>query len=487
MTDKELDKLFREKFEEKDFAFRESSWENAQKVIEQADPAAVDDLMRRKFAAQRFAFKESSWTAAKALVDSMYRGLLIRQWTTRAAVFMGVLGALVISEPVWNASDGNGIDVYGRPAFAELAAVESDNPAPQETVQEPLGTASGINEHHESSQGASATLAVERLASVETSASEKNPSPSKFALAGASSGEGGTNTPSSPGVSDEAADDQNGVMLPVAAEVESPRRDEFSEQNAVVAGGESEEGQQSAETGIEEEETSMIEDAAAAQGQAPAPRPSAPGMLNPISGKSSYFGLAFGARFYEDFASTESGAIQFAPTVGLRYAYMFHPKLSANIGGFYAYRRSTHSAHQFSGASYSFGAHNQTVSLVSTEMHQLEVPLYLRYQVARGHHINFGGYVNATLATKNESVSTTTAPYNADVLVESDEWGHMPGMREMGYGLMFGYDYRINENWQIGFRGQWGLVDWSDDAVFTDSPYDRNKEIKVLLEYRLND
>ncbi|QTN38147.1 outer membrane beta-barrel protein [Cryomorphaceae bacterium] len=487
MTDKELDKLFREKFEEKDFAFRESSWENAQKVIEQTDPAAVDDLMRRKFAAQSFAFKESSWTAAKTLVDSMYRGLLIRQWTTRAAVFMGVLGALVLSEPVWNASNGNGIDVYGRPAIAELAAVDSENTASKEAAQESLATASGEDELTESSQGATTTSAEESIASAENFASEEKSSTSELAFAELGGGEGGTNTPASTELSGEAADDQNGVAFPAATESESPTGEEGSGQNAMAEVSESEEGQQSAETGIEEEVTSVIEDEDDAQGKAPAPRPSAPGMFNPINGKSSYFGLAFGARIYEDFASTETGAIQFAPTVGLRYAYMFHPKLSANIGGFYAYRRSTHSAHQFSGASYSFGAHNQTVSLVSTEMHQLEVPLYLRYQVARGHHINFGGYVNATLATKNESVSTTTAPYSADVLVESDEWGHMPGMREVGYGLMLGYDYRINENWQIGFRGQWGLVDWSDDAVFSDSPYDRNKEIKVLLEYRLND
>lgn len=482
MTDKELDKLFREKFAAQDHEFRESSWDKAKVMIEKEDPAVVDELVRRKFAAQSFTFKESSWVAAKAMVDSMYRGIMLREWTTRIAMFMGVIVLTYGVDSLFSDSIANSGLESGRPAlFVEL---DDSTEKTNTNVESAIESAELVSDDQYASTTPSGTE------------SENKTSSTQYASASGNSGYGGESN-DRPLESDE---NENRSIVAVADhEVESRHRaDEAQnlagiEENSVepvVMEGEAKTGEAQevdAASTVAQEEQELDDDAEETKERRTSPRPSAPGMFNPVRGKSSYFGLSFGGRIYQDFESTYTDEVHISPTVGLRYAYMFHPKLSLNVGTYYSSRRSTHNAHEFTGASYSFGAHKHSMTMVSSVMHQVDVPLYLRYQVARGHHVYAGAYANFTLASKNETVNSTSAPFADEVQVESAEWGHMPGLRKWGYGLVLGYDLRLNENWQIGLRGQWGLVDWSEDEVFVDSPFDRNKEIKLLLEYRLND
>ena len=471
MTYKELDKLFREKFAAVDREFQESSWDKAKALIEKEDPAVVDDLVRRKFAAQRFAFNEGSWIAAKGMVDSMYRRMWIRDIAMRVGVFAAVL-AISFGADSLVSSNVFGIDMpKGRPAVNFVAnEVELDREGLATSETNEAETESGIeneadlkrtDEEFRSVRGPGGGTGTPIATNDEKSTSSGSPSES-IAMAEADGADEDTH---------RAVEVQNGHTV-----VGTPAFDEGVSNETEIA-------EQAEVTELEPEELEEER----GESRPPSARPSAPGMFNPIKGKSSYFGFTMGARVYEDFASAETGQVQISPTVGFRYAYMFHPKLSLNVGALYSYRRSTQTGHEFAGASYSFGAHNHSMKMVSSVMYQADIPLYLRYQVARGHFVYTGGYASITMASKNETASLTTAPYAGDVSNDDVAWGHMPGMRYWGYGVILGYDLRINENWQIGLRGQWGLVDWSEDDVIVDSPYDRNKEIKLLIEYRLND
>ena len=494
MTDKELDKLFREKFAEQDFQFQDSSWEKARALVEAEDPAIVDSFVKGKFAAQEFVFQESSWLKAQSMIQGMYRARFARRAAAAGLVFLVTLFSLSTVDQNFTMTEVLDYPA-GRPAIASRGLNSESSIASEKEVQLGQNLSNETNQADAPKSADSSTansVASSSLASSRPNGRTDNPGPTTKTVGATSSvvanqgatGSGNSNQNPPIVVSIEPLDNQEELGATLISSEVSPESSPEEPQSPEAAGNSSE---NSSETPIEEElvENEPKPEESDEREIVKTPKPSAPGLFNPMKGKSSYFGLSFGVRVYDEFDTRGSAGKRLSPTVGLRYSYMFHPKLSLNVSGMYTYRRSTGSGHNFSGTSYSFGAHQHQLSMVSSEVHQIDFPIYLRYQVARGHFLYGGAYVDVVLASKNTTQSATTAPYSSERHSEGTEWGHMPGMRETDYGLVLGYDYRINENWQIGARFQYGFTDWSDDQVFGNQIYDRNQEIKILLEYRI--
>lgn len=494
MTDKELDKLFREKFAEQDFQYQDSSWDKTRALVEAEDPAVVDSFVKGKFAAQEFVFQESSWLKAQSMIQGMYRARFARRAAAAGLVVLVTLFSLSTVDQNFTMTEV--IDYpAGRPAIAnaELKIELSNGSENEVQVGQKLNDENEQVEVPESMSSSTAnSMASSSSAKSRPNGRTNNPDPTtntagpESSLSSLQESNGTENSIENPPIaeSNDPSENKEGTGATLISSETTPETSAIEPQSSEMA-----------ESIIENSPETLKEDALVDHEQnteeskeheiVRTPKPSAPGLFNPMKGKSSYFGLAFGARIYSEFDSRTNSGQRISPTVGLRYSYMFHPKLSLNVSGLYTFRRSTGSGHNFIGTSYSFGAHQHQLSMVSSEVHQLDFPIYLRYQVARGHFLYSGAYVDVVLASKNTTQSATTAPYSSERHSEGTEWGHMPGILKTDYGLVLGYDYRINENWQIGARIQYGLTDWSDDQVFDAQIYDRNQEIKILLEYRM--
>ena len=492
MTDKELDKLFREKFAQQDFEFQESSWEKAKSLVEAEDPAVVDAFVKNKFAAQEFVFQEASWLKAQSMIRGMYRAQFLRRTAVGGLVFLATFFTLSSVDQVLTMNEVLDYPA-GRPALTvaaelnEVEDIEGSGAIAAETsvLDAETQESSNLNEFPETAQ-AQAPIDSEPSGSI---GDQVLLSETEAIL------EGGSTPSMNPTDSDSGNPPAGQSAALLSSEPESVAipgsDDEFSEPESAEDEVETAVSTKTSENqATEEESVEALEDESALPEEeervvTKSPKPSAPGLFNPMKGKSSYFGLSFGARIYADFDSRGTDGNRISPTVGIRYSYMFHPKLSLNVSGMYTYRSSTGTGHTFTGTSYSFGAHQHNMAMSSSEVHQLDFPVYLRYQVVRGHFLYAGGYLDVVMASKNTTQSATTAPYSNERETEGVEWGHMPGIRETDYGVVLGYDYRINENWQIGVRYQYGLTDWSDNQVFGSETYDRNQDVKILLEYRI--
>lgn len=163
---------------------------------------------------------------------------------------------------------------------------------------------------------------------------------------------------------------------------------------------------------------------------------------------------------------------------GLSVEFAFAENLALRSGLMYSQRSSSGAEIKETSFDYGFGSRYIERTSVSRSTSFLELPISLQFAV-ESHEFELGGYVGYKLlevgATESSIVETNNGTQTEEyrsVITEggADNWD---------YGLQLGYAYRVNENWRITAQALMGL-----DDNFSTQAESMNRHLQLRLGVR---
>lgn len=121
------------------------------------------------------------------------------------------------------------------------------------------------------------------------------------------------------------------------------------------------------------------------------------------------------------------------------------------------------------------GAENNSV--VTKNLHYLQIPFYFNYNIGR-HNIILGMQYAYLLATKSEITDNTS-------LQATPTWNKQSYFATSDLAGVAGYQYMLTEKLNIGARLNYGIFDVTDKQDQSIETFDRNIHFNILLEYKL--
>ncbi|MEX0968441.1 MAG: outer membrane beta-barrel protein [Bacteroidia bacterium] len=172
------------------------------------------------------------------------------------------------------------------------------------------------------------------------------------------------------------------------------------------------------------------------------------------------------------------------PIVGIYFGRLINYFLSINTELNYTSRAGLNADTTMQGKHYSFGLHQEEISVDIKRLHYLELPVYAelrtggRYSVLAGMQ---GTYLLNTSGNVERKVSYATEPTQQSI---EPAWGYTKGFNNYDLQLTIGCKMIMNERASILLRSHYGLLDITSDGHFNNTSVDRNLGLKFLFRYR---
>ncbi|NVK28172.1 MAG: PorT family protein [Flavobacteriia bacterium] len=444
MTEKELEILFRKKFDERTVEFNPAAWEGAERLI------IAGEKRRRR----------------RAIIG----------WSTAASVaaVLGFTAFSVVNSPT-EAVAPNAI-AWPSQSESTVPAIETVSPDNNQADPASMAIDEGTIAEPQSRSGYNEPIAGE---SVEAPAAN---STSEFTVASSSSTTDVEDATTMSVFSEETSLSENQVVQSVV--VQNSTSVQVPSDNDEVRDGEVAESTESSSTGdvnstSRPEETVLTDDAPEEETLAAAEDD------NPIIQRPRHRVMrwSFGLEGGLNVSSMSNGNLDMVPSFygGIPVELAFAENWMIRSGVFYSHRASYGQSEADDYTTYSFGRRTVTKEFTSSRLGYVEMPLTAVYSIGN-HEVELGGYAgmrvlevgNTTSIVDNGIEPATATTYNA-LTTES-------GSAPIDAGLRFGYAYRLTERWRITAYGTMGLLDGYDDP---NSGMNRQVQLRFGARYML--
>ncbi|PCJ85984.1 MAG: hypothetical protein COA57_06865 [Flavobacteriales bacterium] len=196
-------------------------------------------------------------------------------------------------------------------------------------------------------------------------------------------------------------------------------------------------------------------------------------------------GLVFGPNLSFGMQGTESTEANpvIGGQIGLRYSYRINDLFSMDAGLMYHLRGGLNVQTSAVQQSMETPSKSTIISTKTLYLQYLDIPLYFNYRSNR-HNILLGMQYSQLLGAIDEI--QTSIEENAQLISESTEtkWRKNDSFNAYDLGLMAGYEYVLNEQFNIGIYGNYGLFDVTSDKQLGIFQKDTNRQIRLMLEYK---
>ncbi|MEZ4824862.1 MAG: outer membrane beta-barrel protein [Bacteroidia bacterium] len=211
-----------------------------------------------------------------------------------------------------------------------------------------------------------------------------------------------------------------------------------------------------------------------------------PGEENPLR-KRHYLGISLGTGISPGFQNnrTDKADATFSPVVGLRYAYAVTPAIRLQTGILYQGRGGLHADSTYRSTDFSFGAETMATTISPQTLHYLEIPLVADIRLRGRHSLLAGANLSLLLNARSEVRRQLILPFETQDMETTKEWGYTQGFRPMDMSLTAGYRYYLGRGTRVGFQGNYGLRDITEQGFFRNAVMDRNLQFRFILEYDL--
>jgi len=119
------------------------------------------------------------------------------------------------------------------------------------------------------------------------------------------------------------------------------------------------------------------------------------------------------------------------------------------------------------------------------ELYYLELPVYFDYRSERS-NFTLGMQFAYLAAARSEFTDLLQNSQGIISTQSGNSWTEKDSFSSHDIAVMIGYNYMLNERFDICGRMSYGLYDVTDDQVFnTGSVIDRNLQMKIYLTYHL--
>ena len=170
---------------------------------------------------------------------------------------------------------------------------------------------------------------------------------------------------------------------------------------------------------------------------------------------------------------------------GLRYTRTLHSRWQLSSNLLYLSRKGLSSTRSFESVQYGFGADRIQTEIRSQHAHYLEWPVYITYHLHNRHTIDAGLYASYLLNVSSEVQTLSISSQGETQMDRRDEYGYTSGFKSLDAGLMLGYKFRLTEQIRLGLRANMGLLDVTDNTYFNNNSFDRTMQLRVILDYSL--
>jgi hypothetical protein len=206
--------------------------------------------------------------------------------------------------------------------------------------------------------------------------------------------------------------------------------------------------------------------------------------IDPVTASKNYFGIIIGGNISQAYSANPNGGLSGNEFIGIYYKRAFNKHWNATANLNYQHRPGDGLSRTFVHDDYSFGHTRTTTTVTASDIHYLELPVYLNYKVAERHSLYSGLSVAYLLDSKSEVEIETTSDFDHS-MSNHEEWGHNEGLNRTDVALSLGYEFGITERLGLGARFNYGLLDVSDNNYYQSAFDDRNTQFRIYLNYGL--
>lgn len=181
---------------------------------------------------------------------------------------------------------------------------------------------------------------------------------------------------------------------------------------------------------------------------------------------------------------TESNSPAFSYMAGLEYRYYFSPTYSIRSGLTFAEHANVNCLRIASEKVYDFGSTIVTEHVKTKNFQFLEIPLTLGINLAPNFSINAGGYTAFMVNMDNEITTVTETALDVSHSV-TNQSGYTNAYSNWDAGFKAGVTYRITNRFMLGAEGTFGLIDQTKNEYFLQDSFDRNIQARFYIGYKL--
>jgi hypothetical protein len=203
-------------------------------------------------------------------------------------------------------------------------------------------------------------------------------------------------------------------------------------------------------------------------------------------GYNNYFGLIAGLSVAPSFdAVNGKNPVSTNVVLGLRYAYQIRPELTLNVNALYSDRTGINQTKAVHDTIYHFGMATRSHYITPTRLHYVEMPIYISWQMDRNHSLSLGVSPAVLIGQNNRLDLVSQDSFDNMDYQTETHTGRSEGILHYDASLIMGYTYRVNEYWSVGVRGQYGLFDVTNNEYYHSPKTHRNVFIRFMAEYKL--
>lgn len=168
---------------------------------------------------------------------------------------------------------------------------------------------------------------------------------------------------------------------------------------------------------------------------------------------------------------------------GATYRYLMNPFWEFQAGLSYNNRGALNNVRITEEKLYSFGAEKLETHYNIQRINYLEAPLAIRWFPQSKHTVVTGAYAAYLLSTQTE-VHYLQHFTNAIEEKIQMERGHTTGINRWDFGLVLGYDYQVTPQLNLGIQTLTGFKDLFEDGAYQHVAFNNGTQVRVLLNYR---
>lgn len=171
---------------------------------------------------------------------------------------------------------------------------------------------------------------------------------------------------------------------------------------------------------------------------------------------------------------------------GILYTRNLKGNFSLSSGVTFQNRRTVGASKEFEAVVYGFGNRTEQTSISTTSIQYLETPVFVNYTILGQHNVFIGGTFSYLLNAYSKVDKHITTLEN-NWMESSNEFGHTNGFNKFDASTLVGYEWLFSSKFSVGAQVNFGLMDVSKNSYYTNSTHNSNTQFKVHLRYNLLD
>lgn len=208
--------------------------------------------------------------------------------------------------------------------------------------------------------------------------------------------------------------------------------------------------------------------------------PFIPEALSKFSARHEFF--ATGSSLLGNAFSSNSAGLGFSAGIG--YRLRLDPQLSVEVSANYLQLNSVDLTDKRDSTFFNFGKEHIQINRQVNQLGYLQIPIALTYHLDSRHSVGMGGYTSLLLSVTEKLERTHEMAKRPTQHSTATNTGYHEDFRRFDYGFTANYFYRVTPALSFGVQVQKGFTDITHDVSEGFKPVHQNFNTQISVRYR---